>query len=170
MQEKLSAIIKEQTNILFYNIQETFNSVTDTQVNEIISEWPLWKHFYHMLHSLDQWFINPFNYIEPDFHEEGMNSLYESSVKSLSKAELIHYYEGIKIKIEKYLEELKDESLGEFPEGCKYNRLTLILAQYRHLMYHIGFIHSCIFENTRVWPEFVGISRPVKGTSKIIQE
>ena len=103
-----------------------------------------------------QWFIDPFHYIEPEFHEEGMNSLYQASAKSLSKPELIHYYKKIKQKIEKYLDELTDELLAEFPEGCKFNRLTLILAQSRHLMYHIGFIHSIIFQNTGVWP-IIGI-------------
>lgn len=170
MPVKLSAIIKEQTKILFYNIQETMNSVTDTQFNEIICEWPLWKHFYHMLHSLDQWFINPFDYNEPEFHEDGMNSLYEASEKNLSRTELIHYYKGIKTKLEKYIDHLTDESLSEFPEKCKFDRLTLILAQYRHLMYHIGFIHSCIFQKTGVWPEYIGISPPIKGIRKSIQK
>lgn len=163
MGEELSRIIREQTGILFSNIQETFNSVKEAQMDDIVCEWPLWKHFYHMLHSLDQWFINPYNYIEPDFHEENMNSLHEPSANSLSKSELIQYYAEIKMKIDNYLEELKDELLSSCPENCKYTRLTLILAQYRHLMYHIGFIHSCILHNTGSWPEFIGISRPIKG-------
>ncbi len=170
MKITLASIIKEQTDILFLNLQETFNSVNESQMNEIICEYPLWKHFYHLLHSLDQWFINPFLYDEPEFHEDGLNSLDVASSTSLSKTELINYYEGIKMKIAKYLAELTDESLAEFPESCKYERLTLILAQSRHLMYHLGFIHSCLLQNTGIWPEFIGIARPIKGTSRSIQK
>lgn len=35
---------------------------------------PAWRYVYHALHSADKWFINPFVYDEPAFHQEGMDN------------------------------------------------------------------------------------------------
>ena len=67
-------------------------------IDFVLCDMPVWKHAYHMLHSLDQWYINPNVYTEPDFHVPGLNSLYIASDKSLSREELMNYLEGIKTK------------------------------------------------------------------------
>lgn len=69
----LIEVITEQTRTLFGNIQETFDAISNDQKNKLIIDAPLWKHIYHMLHSLDQWFINPYLYDNPDFHEYGID-------------------------------------------------------------------------------------------------
>lgn len=161
MSDRLIEIIFQQTKILFENVQETFNSIPDAEFDKVIIRAPHWQQFYHMLHSLDQWFINPNDYIEPDFHEPGMNYFDKKPQKSLSKSELVNYFNTIKEKTVKYLEGLDTASLKECPVNCKFTRLDLILSQFRHLMYHIGFLHSCILYDTNKMPEFIGISPPI---------
>ena len=138
------------------NIQIMLDEITDMQIIPEFSDMPLWKHVYHMLHSMDQWFINPERYVEPDFHEDKMNSLFVSSQKALSKEELQDYFEKIKDKINAYLEGLSDEDLESCPDQCKLSRLTLILGQIRHMSCHMGLIHSFIRDKTGKWPAFLG--------------
>ncbi len=161
MEKRLIEIITEQTRILFENIQETFNALSEDQMDKFIFDAPLWKHIYHMLHSLDQWFINPYIYDNPDFHEYGMNSFKIETDKGLSKENLVTYFSDIEEKIYFFLNNLNDRSLIETPENCNFTRLTLILAQYRHVMYHIGFITSILHYTEEKRPKFIGISLPM---------
>ena len=161
MEKRLIEIITEQTRILFENIQETFNALSEDQMDKFIFDAPLWKHIYHMLHSLDQWFINPYIYDNPDFHEYGMNSFKIETDKGLSKENLVTYFSDIEEKIYLFLNNLNDRSLIETPENCNFTRLTLILAQYRHVMYHIGFITSILHYTEEKRPKFIGISLPM---------
>jgi hypothetical protein len=162
MDHSMTETLKQQTQVLFSNMEAAFRAADRIDFNKPVIRGPLWKHFYHMLHSLDQWFINPYQYTEPAFHETGLNLIDKSTPeKALSKQTLLEYYHGIRIRIEKYQEELDVTKLTEYPEGSRFSRLTLILAQFRHLMYHIGFIHACIMKETGSMPEFFGISPPL---------
>lgn len=51
---------------------------------------PCCKHIYHMLYSLDLWFINPRDkeYTEPNIHERDLNNLDVISSKHLSREEI----------------------------------------------------------------------------------
>lgn len=53
-----------------------------------LCEMPLWKHIYHMLHSLDQWYINPRVYIQPSFHEKDLNNLDVQSNRRLNRMDI----------------------------------------------------------------------------------
>lgn len=161
IEKSLIEIITEQTRILFLNIQEVFNAISEDQMNKFIFDAPLWKHIYHMLHSLDQWFINPFDYENPDFHKYGMNSFEIITEKILAKEDLITYFIEIEKKILNFLGRLNDTSLIETPENCSFTKMALILAQYRHVMYHVGFITSILHITEAKWPKYVGISPPI---------
>lgn len=52
----------------------------------------------HMLHSLDQWFINPWDkgFTEPPIHEENLNDLDIIALKSLSRKEILDYFTDTK--------------------------------------------------------------------------
>lgn len=154
MVKTLINTIIEQTDIMFSNMTITLNTCN---LNAIICEMPIWKHLYHTLHSLDQWFINPGIYDEPAFHKENLNSLDIKSDTSLTKEDLIKYLNDIKIKINKYLNELTDDMLYEKPEKCEYTRLALVLGQYRHFMCHIGIINSSTISETGKWPRVNGL-------------
>ncbi len=161
MEKRIIQVITEQTKILFQNLNGVLDAISDDQMDKVIFDAPLWKHIYHMLHSLDQWFINPCVYDNPDFHEYGMNSFAIETDKRLSKNTLVTYFNDIEEKIDRFLDNLDSGSLIETPESCSFTRLTLILAQHRHVMYHVGFITSILHYTGEQWPKFIGISAPI---------
>lgn len=140
MNDVLINTIIEHTNVMFYNFSITLKTC---DMDTILCDMPIWKHVYHTLHSLDQWYINPEIYNEPNFHEPNLNSL--------------DYFETIKEKIMKYLNSLSDEDLYEKPDGCEYNRLSLILGQFRHFHCHMGNINATTIYNTNKWPRVAGM-------------
>lgn len=146
--------IAEQTEILLFNVNTMLGTCN---MDIVLCDMPVWKHVYHMLHSLDQWFVNPNRYIEPQFHESGLNSLDLKSDRVLSREGLLAYFKGIEAKITHYLLDLTDEMLSDKPENCEYTRLALILGQYRHLYCHLGIINGTTIQATGRWPRVVGM-------------
>jgi hypothetical protein len=69
------------------------------------------------------------------------------------------YFQEVKSRIEAYLESLTDETLEEIIHfnGFKVTRLELILAQHRHIMYHVGYLHCCLKIETGNAPEYIGL-------------
>lgn len=111
-----------------------------------------------MLHSCDQWFINPNEYVEPDFHVPNLNSLDVPSDKTLTREQLSAYLDYVKDKIMSYIDSLSDDQLYEVPHGCVSNRLGLILSQYRHFYAHLGNINATTIIETNQWPRVIGTS------------
>lgn len=106
--------IKLQTEIMFVNVDIMLKTC---DLNFTLCDMPIWKHVYHMLHSCDQWFINPFDYVEPDFHEPNLNSLDIPSKSMLSREMLSDYLDKVRVKILSFLNSLTDENLYEIPQG-----------------------------------------------------
>lgn len=152
MSNELVDSVRQLTNIMFVNADIMLKTC---DLNYILCDMPIWKHVYHMLHSCDQWFINPNEYTEPDFHEPGLNSLDIPSEKTLSREQLASYLEAVKSKILVYVDSLTDERLYEIPSGCKLNRLGMILSQYRHFYAHLGNINAITIIETNRWPRVV---------------
>ena len=161
-QDKLTDIIEEQTNRALWEVRNVIDCVPDELWNKKYCDMPCWKHIYHMLHSLDLWFINPkdSNYQEPDIHEKDLNNLDAASMKMLSRDEIDSYLLSIEITIQTYLSELTDSQLLEYPSGCDYCKFTLILAQFRHLHSHMGMIMGFIIDDTGLWPRVLGLENP----------
>lgn len=151
----LVAIIEEQTAILLHNAQ---TSIQTCDLDYVLCDMPVWKHLYHALHSLDQWFINPQSYQEPPFHEPHLNSLDHPSERRLTREELFKYFKGIRLKINRYLQTLTDGMLSQKPEKCPYTRLALLLGGFRHLYCHMGNINATTMMNTGRWPRVVGLN------------
>ncbi len=122
-------------------------------------EMPLWKHIYHMLHSLDLWFINPRDcyFQEPSIHEKDLNNLDVSTNKQLTRDEISTYFEDIMEKIPQYINSLQDDELLKNPIDCEYPKFTLILAQHRHLHTHMGMIMGFIIDDIGKWPRVIGL-------------
>ncbi|MDR1687820.1 MAG: DinB family protein [Clostridiales bacterium] len=154
---ELVRTIQTQTTYLFDNAKIMLQTCN---TDYILCGFPIWKHVYHMLHSCDRWFINPSHYAEPDFHEPDMNSLDIMTEKVLSREDLLRYLESVREKVMNYLAALTDEDLCENPPDCTVNRLSLILAQYRHFYAHLGNINATTIIETNEWPRVVG--KPVK--------
>ena len=84
----LCMIIKEVVKPNFLNIRtaiQTYNR------DAICYGAPCWRWVYHALHSADKWFINPFDYEEPEFHVEGMDDPEKPCDAILSDDELLNY-------------------------------------------------------------------------------
>lgn len=152
MDNELVASIRKLTEIMFVNADIMLQTC---DLNYILCDMPIWKHVYHMLHSCDQWFINPNEYTEPEFHVPGLNSLDIPSEKTLTRDQLTTYLEAVKDKIMAYVDSLTDEQLYEVPNGCKLNRLGMMLSQYRHFYAHLGNINATTIIETNKWPRVV---------------
>lgn len=161
-QNSLVKIIEEQTNRALWEVKNVIDCVPDELWDKKYCEMPCWKHIYHMLHSLDLWYINPRdkNFQEPAFHEKDLNNLDVYSNKCLSREEIEHYFICIEKKIKKYIAELTDGQLLDYPSNCEYCKFTLILAQFRHLHSHMGMIMGFIIEDIGLWPKVLGLEKP----------
>ncbi|WP_330390090.1 hypothetical protein [Butyrivibrio hungatei] len=116
---------------------------------------PCWRWAYHALHSADKWFINPFVYEEPIFHENGMDNPENPTSVILSDAQLLSYLDLIEKKTMNYLAFLTDNMLYEKPENCIYTRMELVLRQYRHLSFHTGMLNGQTAVATEKFPMWV---------------
>jgi hypothetical protein len=161
-QDSLVAIIKEQTYRALWEVRNVIDCVPVELWSKEYCSMPCWKHIYHMLHSLDLWLINPRDktFAEPVIHEKDLNNLDVISRKQLSRAEIDTYYKDIEKKIRKYLDQLIDEQLLDYPIDSEYNKFTLILAQHRHLHSHMGMIMGFIINDTGSWPRVLGLEAP----------
>lgn len=161
-QNSFVEIIREQTRRALWEVKNVIDCIPDELWDKEYCEMPCWKHVYHMLHSLDLWYINPRdkNYREPAIHEENLNNLDVVSQKRLSREEINRYFSDIDGKINAYLKQLTDEMLREYPEDCEWSRFTLILAQFRHLHSHMGMLMGFIIDDTGLWPRVLGLTQP----------
>jgi hypothetical protein len=155
MRRELVDSIRKQTEVLFDNANIMLKTCN---LDFILCDMPVWKHVYHTLHSCDRWYINPAHYVDPDFHEPNLDSLDIKSDKALSREVLLRYLEKVRLKLFAYLDSLSDDMLYEVPPDCKYNRLTLIFAQFRHFYAHLGNINATTIIETNKWPRVIGTS------------
>lgn len=163
MERRLVETIKASTEIMFHNFYVT---LVTCDMDYSLCGMPIWKHCYHTLHSCDQWFINPTQYEEPSFHEEGLNSLDFMGEKVLTRADLLAYFEAVKTKILAYLDGLCDADLYENPQGYKHNRLECMIGQMRHFYCHLGNINATTIIETDKWPRVVGMRGLEQGLDK----
>lgn len=155
MNRDLVNSVRKQTEVLFTNADIMLQTCN---LDYVLCDMPVWKHVYHTFHSCDQWYINPEHYTEPDFHVPNLNSLDIASDKVLSRKDLTNYLEQVKTKIYAYLDSLTDDMLSEKPEDCEYDRLTLIISQFRHFYAHLGNINATTIIETNKWPRVIGTS------------
>lgn len=162
-QDSFVEIIEDQTRRTLWEVKNVIDCIPNELWNKLYGEMPLWKHVYHMLHSLDLWFINPrdINFQEPSFHVKDLNNLDVISEKRLARKDIDNYYSQIAEKILDYIGSLKDVDLLEKPVDCEYTKFTLILAQYRHLHSHMGMLMGVIIDDTNLWPRVVGLEKEI---------
>lgn len=161
-QSTLVQIIEEQTNRALWEVRNVIDCVPEELWSRKYCEMPCWKHIYHMLHSLDLWYINlrDKSFQEPAIHEKDLNNLDARSQKVLSRKEIEDYLADIERKLQIYIFNLTDEQLSEYPPECEYCRFTLILAQFRHLHSHMGMIMGFVIDDTGLWPKVLGLEKP----------
>ena len=127
------------------------------------------RYIFHYLHSMDRFFINPEDYVyegEKLFGIPENLSVVDSNRQGYEKdtsiviprEKLLSYFDFVKTKIQKYLENLTVEELFQKPENCEYSRFELILGQIRHQFWHIGLSSAITFESKHIWNEFTGLN------------
>ena len=160
-ERNLTGIIQDETNRALWEAENVIACVPDGLWDKHYCGMPLWKHIYHMLHSLDRWYVNPRVYAEPPFHEEDLNDLDVQSNTSLTRTEIERYFGEVRKKITSYNDSLTDDLLLQKPERCEWTRFTLILAQHRHLHSHMGMIMGFIIADTGLWPKTLGLEHDI---------
>lgn len=159
-QSSLCDIIAEQTDRALWETGNALKCIPESCWARRFGDQPVWRHVYHMLHSLDLWFINPRDaaYREPPFHRQGLNGLTGGhSGPELSRVRLLDYFSAVSAKIDGHVRSLSDEDLLVRPGNCEYTRFTLILAQFRHLHTHMGMLMGFLLTETGRWPYVLGL-------------
>lgn len=151
------AVITEMTVRGLWETQNVLDCIPDEIWDKCYGGAPLWQHIYHMLHLLDQWFINPRDrdFVEPPIHTPLLQELDIYPSTRLTRAQIDDYFYTIKAKLSLYLTSLHDEDLLQRPEHCEWTRLTLILTQYRHWHLHLGTLIGFIQAETGLRPRLL---------------
>lgn len=154
-------ILEKQTDIILMNIDFTLSFIGNGLYDKRINGYIISKQLYHMLNSIDRIFIAPDNYSYPDFHIEGLNSLDQQSESILDKQTLCDYFSSIKEKVSSYLKNMNDNKLLEevVCQEMKLTRFDLILAQMRHITWHLAYLHSCLKVETGNMPNYIGVNK-----------
>lgn len=164
--DEIISQIKNQTEINFINLKDQIEVAELDAVYDGVSAS---RYIFHNLHSIDRFFINPNDYV---YEGERLFGIAEKlSVIDAERAgyvddpsiviareKLLAYFDFVKDKIEKYFDGLTAEALLQKPEGCESSRLELILAQFRHQMWHAGLSSAITFEGKGIWNKFTGLS------------
>ena len=148
----LCKVIREMVIPNFLNIR---TSIQTYDRDAVICGAPCWRWVYHTLHSADKWFINPCDYTEPSFHEEGMDNPDNPTSVVLSDEQLLEYLDQIEKKTYDYIDSLTDEMLYGCPPNCEHTRLELVLRQFRHISFHTGMLNGQTALNTGKFPMWV---------------
>ncbi len=135
-------VITEMTVRALWETQNVLDCIPDALWDIRFGGAPVWQHIYHMLHELDQLFINPDDpdFVEPPVHHPHLQNLSIYPAAHLDRRQIDDYFYTIKAKLSLYLTSLHDEDLLQRPENCTWTRFTLILAQFRHWHLHLGML------------------------------
>lgn len=164
--EEIILQIKKQQDINFINIRD---QILFADLNTIFDDVNNSRYIFHYLHSMDRFFINPIGYVYEGQKlfgiPENLSVIdpervgYEEDASIvISRQQLLDYFEYVKNKIDVYFENLTCNQLLETPEGCEYSRLELILAQFRHIMWHVGVSSAITYGSKKEWNEFTGLN------------
>jgi hypothetical protein len=162
----LTDSVRNQSRQIFQNIEIVLDAMPAEEFSSRKGGFATWKHLYHLIHSLDKNFIDPSSFAEPDFHRPNMDIIYLDTEPALTKSQVEAYYRAVRDKVQGYLEGLTDAKLEEVVSfrDLKLTRLELILAQLRHVFYHVGYLHCCLKMERGQTPEYIGIykSKPIE--------
>ncbi len=164
--EEIIRQIKKQQEINFINVRDQISmadleTVFDGENNS--------RYIFHYLHSMDRFFINPCEYVYEGEKLFGIPEnlsvidparagyVSDSSIV-IAREKLIGYLDYVKAKIDAYFERITPDDLLQKPKDCEYTRLELIIAQFRHLMWHVGLSSAITFSSKKEWNKFTGLT------------
>ena len=146
-------ILKQHTVNSFESIEILFNTFNEKDFEKSVNGFYIWQQFYHMINSMDRIFIDPENYEYPNFHEENKNNLEYYFEKTYTKEYMYNYFQDVKNKINDYLNKINEKELliKSNHKTIEMTKFDHILAQFRHMAFHLGYLHSStkvMFGNT----------------------
>ena len=147
--------IKYLTDRALWETENLIKCIPEEIWNKRYDGIPMWKYIYHMLYSLDRWYINPYDttYQNPDFHTDSLADLNIVPKEDfIERSQIEKYLYQITDKIKRYINELNDSLLSENPSNCDISRFRLILGQIRHWHRHMGIVYGFVIEDTGKWP------------------
>lgn len=146
----MSDVLRDMT----YGLMDNFRrAILTCDLNKELYDLPLWKHIYHAMYWFDYWCCTPRNYVGADFHCENLHSLDIKSEMTVTKEDLLRYYDVINAKTHRYLANLTDDKLNEVVADCNNkSRFECILGQFRHVSFHLGNVNAMTIEDTGEWP------------------
>lgn len=141
----LIRVIIDHTEYCLKSIDILFDTFTADDFNKTINGFPIWQQFYHMLNSIDRILSDPISYEYPSFHIEDMNNLEYKPETQIGKKALYDYFKKIEVESTIYLAGIDETTLiRKSNHKVHYmTKLDHILAQQRHMTWHIGYLHSC---------------------------
>ncbi len=159
----LAALLAVQTERVLWEARNVMRCAADSGLWETpYCDMPVWRHVYHMLHSLDRWYMDPGAYAEPAFHIEGLNDLDMAvDAPAFTLLEMEAYLAQTAAKLRAYLAALPDTALATPPEGSVSARLALIVAALRHLTAHLSMLMGFVIAARGAWPLTIGMQRPL---------
>ena len=95
------AILTEMTVRALWETQNVIDCIPDDLWDKPYGGAPMWQHIYHMLHGLDQWFINPRDrdFVEPPIHTPLLQDLAIYPATHLNRRQINDYFHTIKAKL-----------------------------------------------------------------------
>lgn len=148
--------IKYLTDRALWETENLMKCIPDALWEKRYDGIPMWKYFYHMLYSMDRWYINPYDadYTNPEFHTDTLADLnvIPTEDERLTREQMEDYLGQIRSKIQNYTSTLENAMLYENPTNCSMSRFRLILGQFRHWHRHMGVIYGFVIEDTGKWP------------------
>ncbi len=164
----LSEDIRELTDRALWETENLIKCIPNELWDKRYDGLPMWKYVYHMLYSMDRWYINPCDvlYKDPDFHTETLADLnVVPKDECITRAQIEKYFYQIRDKIQNYVTSLADSMLVELPENCEISRFRLILGQFRHWHRHMGIVYGFIIEDTGKWPYVLNMNNKYPDSS-----
>ncbi len=157
--DPLVALLTVQTERTLWEARNVMRCAADSGLWEAVyCDMPVWRHVYHMLHSLDQWYMSPEHYAEPLIHVDGLNDLDRAvEAPAFSLAQMEEYLTAITAKLRAYLAAMPDAALEASPDSRPFARLALIVAAIRHLTAHFGMLMGFIIAERGAWPLTIGM-------------
>lgn len=155
--------IRYLTQRALWETENLLECISDSLWEKRYDAIPMWKYVYHMLYSMDRWYVNPCDpaYQNPEFHRNGLADLNVIPEKeTVSRKQMERYFQKIRHKIAQYLEVLTDEELACAPDGCELSRFLLILGQFRHWHRHMGIVYGFLIQDTGKWPYVLNMDAP----------
>lgn len=149
MKTPIHDAIVRQTDVLLANVQVLVDIHRSNSSES--SDWGFDEQLFHLATSLDKWFIDP-----GSERAKAVDSL-RSHRKRLDPDEMSAYFAEVSDGIRRYLDGAPDWE--GHPEGCAWSRLELVMAQDRHAMHHVGYLHAWLRERGCEAPTWKGLGK-----------